>query len=247
MFEFLYRQKKNSDFKQNLVMLLGFRPSRLLTYTMALTHSSINDSVDTNNERLEYLGDAVLGTVVGFYLFQKYPYKGEGFLTEMRSKMVNRNQLNQVGRKLGLDKLVIFNKNDNSLRKSQIFGNALEALIGAIFVDKGYKTAKQWIETKIIDTLLDMDELENTELNFKNKLIAHANKLNMAVSFNILEEHVEKGRRIFIMSAELNNEVYGQGRAFNKKDASQLAAQNALTKLAVAAVSDTATEQTPNT
>jgi ribonuclease III len=227
---FPFFRKKDSEFNNQLVHLLGYTPRRISLYKMALTHSSLAEKVEGNNERLEFLGDAVLSSVVGHYLFTKYPYKGEGFLTEMRSKMVNRMTLNEIGKKLGLDKIALYNKNDNSLKKSQIFGNALEALLGAVFLEKGYKKTNAWIIAKIIIPFLDVDELENIETNFKNKLLSWANKQGKELRFEMVEENVDKGRKYFIMAVLLEGEIVSKGRAFNKKDASQLAAQEAIAK-----------------
>ena len=107
-------------------------------YRVAFTHRSVDEHAEENNERLEYLGDAILSGIVADYLFKKYPYREEGFLTEMRSKMVNRNKLNEIALKMGLKKITYYNKFDNSLKVSQIFGNTLEALVGAIYLDKGH-------------------------------------------------------------------------------------------------------------
>jgi ribonuclease III len=227
---FPFFRKKDNEFNAQLYHLLGYKPRRVSLYKMALTHSSLAEKVEGNNERLEFLGDAVLSSVVGHYLFTKYPYKGEGFLTEMRSKMVNRMMLNEIGKKLGLDKIALYNKNDNSLKKSQIFGNALEALLGAVFLEKGYKKTNAWIISKIIIPFLDVDELENIEINFKNKLLSWANKQGKSLKFEMVEENVEKGRKYFIMAVMLEGEIVAKGRAFNKKDASQLAAQEAIVK-----------------
>jgi ribonuclease-3 len=125
-------------FRKNLRNLLGYKPRSFAIYELALTHRSVRDPIDQNNERLEFLGDAILSSLVAEYLFKRYPYKGEGFLTEMRSKMVNRQQLNDIALRMGLNKVAIFNKSDGALRTSQIFGNTLEALVGAIYLDQGY-------------------------------------------------------------------------------------------------------------
>ena len=135
---------KNKEFKRQLNNVLGFTPGDIALYKTALSHRSVREGADENNERLEFLGDAVLSSIVAHYLFRKYPYKGEGFLTEMRSKMVNRQKLNDIALKMGLKKITFYNKFDNSLKISQIFGNTLEALIGAVFLDKGYAGTQKW-------------------------------------------------------------------------------------------------------
>ena len=131
--------------RSNLKNVLGFRPGKISLYKAALTHRSVRESADENNERLEYLGDAILSGIIADFLFKKYPYKEEGFLTEMRSKMVNRNKLNEIAIKMGIKKITYFNKFDNSLKMSQIFGNTLEAVVGAIYLDKGFKKTQKWV------------------------------------------------------------------------------------------------------
>lgn len=204
-------------------------------YTVALTHRSVKEKTTENNERLEYLGDAILGGIIADYLFMKYPYKGEGFLTEMRSKMVNRQMLNDIAIKMGFKKVTSFNRHDNSLRSSQIFGNALEALVGAIYIDKGYPVTRNWVLRKLIIPYLFMEDLENTEINQKNKLYSWANRNGKVLEFDTLEEKIEGGRRLFRVGAVVDGQVVAEGKAFNKKDASQIAAQNAVEKLGITA------------
>jgi ribonuclease-3 len=210
---------------------LGFVPGKTSLYIAALSHRSVKERATDNNERLEYLGDAILGSIIADHLFMKYPYKGEGFLTEMRSKMVNRQTLNDIALKMGLKKITSFNKNDNSLRASQIFGNALEALVGAIYIDKGYGKTKQWVLKKIILPHLFLEDLENIEINQKNKLFSWANRSGKLLEFETLEEKMENGRRLFTVGAVVDGEVIAEGKAFNKKDAGQIAAQQAVEKL----------------
>lgn len=223
--------KASAAFKKQLNNVLGFVPGNLVLYRTALSHRSVREGADENNERLEFLGDAVLSSVVGHYLFRKYPYKGEGFLTEMRSKMVNRQQLNDIALKMGLKKITIYNKQDNSLKISQIFGNTLEALVGAVYLDKGYERTRKWIEKYIILPYLFMDDLEGIEINIKNRLYGWANKNGKALEFETLEEKFENGRRLFIIAATVDGEVVSEGKGYNKKDASQIAAQLAVEKL----------------
>jgi ribonuclease III len=223
--------KAEAEFKKQLCNVLGFTPGKLPLYRTALSHRSVREGADENNERLEFLGDAVLSSVVGHYLFRKYPYKGEGFLTEMRSKMVNRQQLNDIALKMGLKKITIYNRHDNSLKISQIFGNTLEALVGAVYLDRGYTKTQQWIEQYIILPHLFMDDLEGIEINIKNRLYGWANKNGKALEFETLEERFENGRRLFIIAATVDGEVVAEGKGYNKKDASQIAAQVAVERL----------------
>ncbi len=213
--------------------MLGWKPNNLALYVTALTHSSHKKELHNNNERLEYLGDAILGAVSADYLFKKYPYKGEGFLTDMRTKIVNRQCLNEIALKIGLNHISIYNKADHSLKNSQIFGNALESIIGAIYVDKGYSFVQRWIIKCIIQAHLSIDDLENLEINHKNKVISWANKHNYKLTFETIDEKIERGQRLFTIAVVLNNEIVVTAKAFNKKDASQIASQLAMKKLGI--------------
>lgn len=228
---FFDEEPHKKAFKKQLNNVLGFTPGDVSLYKTALSHRSVREGADENNERLEFLGDAVLSAIIAHYLFKKYPYKGEGFLTEMRSKMVNRQKLNEIALKMGLKKITFYNKFDNALKISQIFGNTLEALIGAVFLDKGYKKTQRWVEKYIILPHLFTDDLEGVEINIKNKLYGWANKNGKALEFATLDEKFENGRRLFTIGATLDGELVSQAKGYNKKDASQVAAQLAVDKL----------------
>ena len=232
---YLFSSGKKRIFLNQVCNLIGFNPGRISLYIAALSHRSVREKTTDNNERLEYLGDAILGSIIADYLFMKYPYKGEGFLTEMRSKMVNRQVLNDIAVKMGLKKITAYNRHDNSLKSSQIFGNALEALVGAIYIDKGYNRTKQWVLQKIILPHLFLEDLENTEINQKNKLYSWANRNGKMLEFETLDEKMENGRRLFTVAAVVDGEAIAEGKAFNKKDASQIAAQNAVEILNITA------------
>ncbi len=232
-FKFFSGNHAGSSFKKELKNILGFKPNSISLYKTALTHRSVRDSIDENNERLEYLGDAILSALVADYLFKRYPYKEEGFLTEMRSKMVNRQQLNDIAVKMGLKKITLFNKTDGSLKVSQIFGNTLEALVGAIYLDLGYKKTTKWVLEYIILPHMFVDDLETLEINHKNKLYGWANKNGRVLEFETLNEKLENGRRLFTVAAVIDGEQVAQGKAFNKKDASQIAAQIAVEKMGI--------------
>jgi ribonuclease-3 len=229
----LFKKHSGSSFKKELRNILGFQPKNLSLYRTALTHRSVREGADENNERLEYLGDAVLSALIADYLFKRYPYREEGFLTEMRSKMVNRSQLNDIAVKMGLKKITLYNKMDSSLKVSQIFGNTLEALVGAIYLDSGYQTTSKWVLKRVIQPHMFMDDLENLEINHKNKLYGWANKNGKVLEFETLNEKLENGRRLFTIAAVIDGKAIAEGKAFNKKDASQIAAQAAVEKLGI--------------
>ncbi len=243
LFNFFFGKKTDAFYLKPLISILGFTPGNIFLYKTALTHRSISERVDENNERLEYLGDAILSAFVADYLFKRYPYKEEGFLTEMRSKMVNRQQLNDIAIKMGLRKVTIFNKTDSSLKISQIFGNTLEALVGAIFLDKGYNNASKWVTNRIIIPHMFIDDLEILEINHKNKLYGWANKNGKVLEFETLNEKIENGRRIFTVAAVVDGEILAEAKAFNKKDASQIASQLAVDKLGIGKETENAVEK----
>ena len=218
--DLFFGKKSHVAFKKHLRNFLGFAPGKIALYKAALTHRSVRDTADENNERLEYLGDAILSAIVADFLFKKYPYKEEGFLTEMRSKMVNRNKLNEIALKMGVKKITNFNKFDNSLKMSQIFGNTLEALVGAVYLDQGFKSTQLWVLKQIIIPHLYMEDLENLE-------------------FETLDERMEGGRRLFTIGAVVKGQLIAEAKAYNKKDASQVAAALALDKLGLNNIPET--------
>jgi ribonuclease-3 len=231
---YLLHSRPRRKYLRQIRNIIGYIPGNLDLYTTALSHRSVKEGAEKNNERLEYLGDAILSGVVADYLFMRYPYKGEGYLTEMRSKMVNRHTLNTIALKMGLKKVTQYNRSDNSLKTSQIFGNTLEALVGAIYLDLGYESTKKWIFRRIIMPHLFMEDLEALEINHKNKLYGWANRNGKSLEFETLDERLENGRRMFRVGAVVDGKLVSEGMAFNKKDASQIAAQSAVEILGIA-------------
>lgn len=228
---FLKTNEDDKELKKALKNILGFQPGHLQFYITAFTHRSSNEDLVSNNERLEFLGDAYIGSIVGEYLFKKYPNKDEGFLTEMRSKIVSRNSLNDIALKMGLQKLIRFNKNDKMLRRSNIFGNCLEALVGAIYLDKGFEKTRKFILKNMLYNYIDIDDLEITDFNFKNKLYNWAQVNNHVLDFVTLGESNEAGRRVFTVGIEVDGELFIKATGYNKKAAGQTAAQKALEQL----------------
>jgi ribonuclease III len=231
--DFISGKKRKNNFTDKLKNVIGFKPKNAALFEVAMNHRSVTDKLSENNERLEYLGDAILGSVIGEYLYRKYPYKGEGFLTEMRSKMVNRQRLNEIGLKIGLKQLTNYNKLDSSLRSSQIFGNTLEALIGAVYLEQGYAKTYKWVFKYIVTPHFVLDELELVEINIKNRLYGWASKNNKTLDFIILSETRVSGRRLFNVGASIDGELVAEAAAYNKKDASQMAAKLAMEKLGI--------------
>ncbi len=224
----LFFSFRKSEFEKSVDMLIGYRSTKMVLFHTAFNHRSLKENPSENNERMEFLGDAIISSVVAEYLFKKYPYKGEGFLTEMRSKMVNRQQLNHIAVQMGLKKMTRFNKLDGGLKSSQIFGNTLEALVGAIYLDKQYDFTKKWIIEKMIQPYLFMDELEQIDINIKNKIIGWALKQGKQIDFVLADEKLEGRRRLFTINIVIDGEVVTSQKGFTKKDASQIAAQKAI-------------------
>jgi ribonuclease-3 len=214
--------------------ITGLTPYNLSCYQQSLRHHSTankihNSGSKDSNERLEYLGDAVLNSVVAEYLFKKYPYKDEGFLTELRSKIVSRVSLNDLALKIGLSKLVEYDKKSmqNINLRNSIFGNALEAFIGAVFLDQGYKKSKYFIIEKLIRYHIDVDKLQQTEKNFKGRLIEFTQKAGMNLDFNVTELAHGK-QKIYKLTVIIDDKVFGEAEHTNKKQAEQQASEKAL-------------------
>ena len=194
----------------------------------------IKKGVKDSNERLEFLGDSVIGTVVADYLFKKFPYKDEGFLTKMRSKMVSRSKHNQVAINLGLNKFIeVNNGRFKTAQPSSISGDAYEALIGAIFLDKGYKAAQNFIIKRIINVHIDMDEVETKEIDFKSKFIEWVQKEKKEFRFEVINEGGTGADRQFIIQLIVENETVGTAQHFSKKRAEQMVSEQACIALAI--------------
>lgn len=214
---------KDREFKRALYRILGVRPYNTSLYKKALKHRSVAEKESDSNERLEFLGDAVLGAVVSEYLFARFPYKNEGFLTKMRSKVVNRQFLNSLSRKIGINELVEYQAGIND-RFTSLHGDAFEALIGALYLDRGYPAAKKFIINRLFKYFIDLEEVENYDGDFKSRLINYCQK----EKFNIKFEAVEHGKgrtRHFKVKILINEEAKGAGEGFSKKIAEQNASR----------------------
>jgi ribonuclease III len=215
--------------------IFGYYPKNIALYKLAFRHKSvaisINNGVKHCNERLEYLGDAVLGSVIADYLFKKFPYKDEGFLTDIRSRIVNRNNLNNLSRKLGLDKLVVSSL-ENMNMGSSINGDAFEAFVGALYLDKGYTFTHKVIIRKVMNLYMDLDEIVQKEVNFKSKIIEYVQKEKKQFEFVIVNEF-ENGKKIKVYEVDLliDGEKVGTGKDYSIKKAEQNAAYSAWGKL----------------
>lgn len=217
--------------------LLGFYPNNLAVYKLAFCHRSSAEEhpsgIKLSNERLEYLGDAVLGAVVAELLFKKFPYKEEGFLTEMRSKIVNREHLNRLAIKLGIDHFMN-GTIDPAAKSRSVYGDALEALIGAVYIDKGYTVVRKVLLDRFIKHHVDLEELEELDANFKSKLINWGQRERKKVEFELLEELDNGGKRLLRVRVMVDGAEMARGEDFSKKRAEQIAASKACVALNLA-------------
>ncbi|MFW5823241.1 MAG: ribonuclease III, partial [Tangfeifania sp.] len=204
--------------------LLGFYPSNLKLYDLAFIHksASVFDSQGNmvNNERLEFLGDAILGAIIADFLYNRFPQQDEGYLTKNRSKLVNRTFLTRLTFEMGLNVFIDSNTTKN-IDKSHIYGDALEALIGAIYLDKGFLQAKYFVTKKILSKFVNLNEIEQEDSNFKSQLIEWSQKNKKEVKFETREEQVKNKSKLprFIAVVEVDNKELGKGTGTSKKEA----------------------------
>lgn len=214
--------------------MLGFYPRNIEIYQQALLHKSSSVKAKgrlLNNERLEFLGDAILDAVVADIVYKRFEGKREGFLTNTRSKIVQRETLNRIAVQIGLDKLIKYTTRQSS-HNSYMCGNAFEALVGAIYLDRGYETCKFFMEERIIKPYLNLDKLSRKEVNFKSKLIEWGQKNRFLIEFNLLEQSVDEQQNpVFETQVMVENIPAGQGRGYSKKESQQEAAHETLNKI----------------
>lgn len=230
-YRLLFSSDKN--FIRSLRNLLGFYPGNLSVYHLAFSHRSLSLETDQgiklSNERLEYLGDAVLGAIVAEMLFKKFPYKDEGFLTEMRAKIVSRENLKQIALKIGINEFLKKDAVPGTYRS--MYGDAFEALIGAIYLDKGYESSRKFIINRIINNHVDLHSMEITENNFKSRILNWGQKEKHTVNFEMVEEDVKS--KLIKIRLLIDEQEVATGIDFVKKKAEQIAAEAACKKLGI--------------
>lgn len=226
-----YYFSKDKRLARQLKQVLGYVPSRMHLYKLAFYHKSMNNNNNKNqhNERLEYLGDSLLSSIVAEYLFKKYPQGDEGFLTKMRSKIVKRKTLNKIAKFMGID--VILSEYSQGRISNSMLGNALEAVVGAIYLERGYNKTKNYVIKKILLRYLDVHELEETDDNFKSQLLEWGQKNNILVDFKLVSKYKYEKRYRFKVGVVIDGEEISVADDFNKKAAEQSAAQRAMTKM----------------
>lgn len=230
---FSFRKERESYFC--FYKMMGFFPHDLALYEQALSHKSsflrTEDGRPINNERLEFLGDAVLDAVVGHIVYDYFGNRGEGFLTNMRSKIVQRETLNKLAVEIGLDKMIKSTTHLSS-HNSYMCGNAFEAFVGAIYLDRGYEYCKLFFQKRIIGHYIDLDKLSHKEVNFKSRLIEWGQKRKVVVAFELIDQQKDDtGNPIFKTEVLLENISAGLGEGYSKKESQQIASRAALVRL----------------
>ncbi len=234
----LFLKKRNGtyildkkEFRSRLKSILGFSPGNLMIYEMAFIHRSASfllpDGTRINNERLEYLGDAVLNSILSEHLFSLLPDADEGTLTKTRSKLVNREILNQTARKMGIDTLLV-TQTATTGNSRHLYGNALEALTGAIFIDRGYKKTRKLITVKLLRSYIDLRKVLGKENDYNSLLFECAQRNRIDILFNFREEFDEGSKRVFFCATlTVGNKIMGEGQGSSKKEAEQEASRQA--------------------
>jgi len=227
---------KDRHFAKRCHSTLGFIPKNLELFKLAFYHKSNNvnqvgRTITTNNERLEYLGDSILSTIVAEYLFKKYPNGNEGFLTKMRSKIVKRKTLNYIADKMGLD--FIMKEFTETRLSNAMLGNALEALVGAIYIERGYAKTRNYVINELLRKYIDIHQLEIHDDNFKSQLLEWCQKNGKNVDYKVIQKFKFDKRDRFRMGVYVDGKQIAEAEDFNKKSAEQLASELALSSLNV--------------
>jgi len=229
-FGFLSRGKSEEELLRIkfIIDYFGYRPKSINYFNLALSHrsSDIKDEQESN-ERLEFLGDAILDAVVAEYLFKKFPGNDEGYLTKLKSKVVNRKTLAYIGEKMQIRSVLSFNQSRN-LNIPALEGNAFEAIVGAIYLDGGYEAAKKSLQHHVLRKFVDLNKLLEEEIDFKSRLIIWCQKKRMKIEFIVEDEKHVHGSWEYVVQVQINKREFGKGRAGSKKQAEQLAAKQTL-------------------
>ena len=227
--------RKDRELYRSFYHMLGFYPRHIQYYRQALMHKSMGMNVEgerpVNNERLEFLGDAVLDSVVGEIVFRHFPGKREGFLTTARSKIVKRDTLGKLAVQIGLDKLVQY-QGRMQPHNSYVAGNAFEALVGAVYLDRGYNACRRFVERRILEHLIDIDKIAYQEVNFKSRLLEWTQKHRLTLEYELLsEDRDDTGSPVFRTRAVISGIECGRGTGYSKKESHQVASRSALSHI----------------
>jgi len=221
---------KNKKIYKSIKNIFGFYPGNVFLYKLALRHKSATrkklNGVKVNNERLEFLGDALIGAIVADFLFRKYPFESEGFLTDMRSKIVSRSALNKLSLKLGLNSHIVAG-NEQGKNARSAGGDAFEAFIGALYLDKGYNFTKDVLVNRIIKLHLDMEVLESIEVNYKSKIVEWSQKNKITASFDVIDEIGKKFQKQYEVGVFVDGKEIARARDYSIRGAEKIAAEKA--------------------
>ena len=229
-----YYFSPSKDLARKIKSVAGFIPNDLTLFKLAFAHKSSSNEKDyaiQNNERLEYLGDAVLGTIVAEYLFRKYPNANEGFLTKMHSKIVKRSSLNEIADSMGLE-IILSEYNSTKLSKAML-GNALEALVGAVYIETGYNYTYKYVVRRIMRKYLNIHELESYDDNYKSQLLEWCQKNGKEVNYKVLSKYKHDKRDKFKIGVFIDGEQISSADDYNKKAAEQTASELAIKQLQI--------------
>jgi ribonuclease-3 len=217
-----------------LYSILGFVPGNIKLYKMAMTHSSSASGSKklSCNERLEFLGDAVLSSVTADFLYSNFRKEREGFLSKSRSNLVCRERLNELAIEIGLDKFVSACDLPQQ-HNSYVYGNALEALIGAVYIDKGYKYCRRFLLDRVFSQLSDIEAVVKSDKNYKSRLIEWGQKNHKEIEFRLVSEEIRRDGAYFVCEVEVEGEPCGRGEGYSKREAQQKAARLSIEKLGV--------------
>jgi ribonuclease-3 len=223
------------EFSSRLKKILGFKPGNLILYEISFIHRSATftmpDGKKVNNERLEFLGDAVLDAILSDYLFEKFPDASEGFMTKIRSRIVNRDILNQLAISMGIPDILISNISSVQPTKN-LYGDALEALIGSVFLDKGFRKTKKLFIRNVLNKYLDIDVIINTDTDYKSLVFEWVQKHKSNLIFTYNEEYdFNKKKSVFSTTLIIDKAEMGEGHGSSKKEAEQEAASKAWQRL----------------
>lgn len=236
--KFFFSKKNLSDDNLNistfLLKKLGYRPKNIQLFEVAFTHKSYSNTLDgvSSNERLEYLGDRVIDLIVAEFLFLSYPQKDEGELTKIKSKIVSRKTLSEVGDEMGILPLIRYKKG-RSINTATLVGNAFEALFGAIYLDGGYHVAHKCFNQYIIRNYIDLEKVLEEEIDFKSALLIWCQKNKLQLKFNVVEDATKENNLTYKINVSINHKVWGIGKAKNKKEAEQKASKETIELLGI--------------
>lgn len=226
--------KGDKGFKSWIKSTTGYNPKNISLYQQAFFHSSISvkrSGTIVSNERLEFLGDAILGAIVADYLFKMYPYKDEGFLTQLRSKIVNGQNLKELALKFGFNHFLKATLTKDEKTKSSAYGDAFEALIGAVYLDMGFNKTKQFVVSRIIKIHVDIETLAKTNEDYKSQLQIYCQKNKFSLEYKLLSEERLGANKMYVIEVYVNDRAYTKFESYSKRTAEQKAAQLTLEEL----------------